>query len=372
MSSPEPKVPVKKDKGSDLKASDTPLRTEDSLQVNGDVRAEVLFPLTQLSSTKSPGSIDADSPTLKVAQPTLDALHMGEVPKSEGTFDHDFGFGGFDTLDEVEKDPVAEEKSAATRELDDTARMVNLLTVGIGLKTPGDGLEKLKVIVAAVLQEISQLRSSLAKATKAVEAEGVFTAARELKTSRAKPLLVELARLPDAYPRSWLEFSDQFHAKFKSRLCPFRGGSEKTPDILKPNSGFRGGEGQLFLSEKNPKQALKRWFTTQLPQMNRSVTLLLDARKCIDGNKDLQSFLEIVDVFEHENDWILRGFDPDSIPLQKAIQDQMVITCKEKALSALVGKEDPISTELRRKLEGNSANLHWSPTLKKILVIDMM
>ncbi|MGW7291429.1 hypothetical protein ACWGIB_03415 [Streptomyces xiamenensis] len=167
------------------------------------------------------------------------------------------------------------------------------------------------------------------------------------------------------YPKSWDSFDPSFHAEFESRLIRFRGKED-----LEPTSGFRGGEGQLFLSPlKHPLLALKRWFRARVADMPQSIALLISARSAITSNPELGAEMDIVGVEDRGGDWIVRGFDPISIPLKDALQDPEVAAARRKAMESARGQSS--ARDILTKLEGNSANLHWSPRLGKILIIDM-
>ncbi len=142
-------------------------------------------------------------------------------------------------------------------------------------------------------------------------------------------------------------------------------------DDLNPTPQQRGGEGQLFLSEQSPLQALKRWFKSRLGDMGKSVDLLRRARAAIDGDPALRGRLEVVDVYRQGNDWVLRDFDPDSLPLARALDDPAVAAARQQLIDALQGASDPILRDILTKLENNSANLHWSPARERIIVIDV-
>ena len=274
-------------------------------------------------------------------------------------------FGGSFGLDD-EVDPLKEDRDFVQVGLKDTADRLKLLEGFLLLKEPGVGLGLLKIDVQAMYLRISTSRHSLDEAKTLTDMAPLKAALVELKKDLGL-LRGTVTKHPNAYPKTWEDFNALNHAAFKIRLAAFRGDGD-----MSMSSSFRGGEGQLFFSKAHKDKALKRWMSAQLGQMGQSVGLLREARKCIDSNDALSKLLDIVNVYEEVRDWILRDFDPDSIPLAKAIQAPTVIECKAQAIAALQGNDDKISVELREKLERNSANLHWSPTAKKILVIDMM
>lgn len=105
--------------------------------------------------------------------------------------------------------------------------------------------------------------------------------------------------------------------------------------------------------------------------MGKSVDLLRRARAAIDGDPALRGRLEVVDVYRQGNDWVLRDFDPDSLPLARALDDPAVAAARQQLIDALQGASDPILRDILTKLENNSANLHWSPARERIIVIDV-
>lgn len=108
--------------------------------------------------------------------------------------------------------------------------------------------------------------------------------------------------------------------------------------------------------------------------MPKSVKLLEDAKSTVKGNPILDGDMEVVSVLEKGTDWIRRDFDPTSVKLKGALSDPQVSEARNRLIKELSGKSDEISKNLHKKLTKNppSANLHWSPTKGKILVIDMM
>ena len=151
-------------------------------------------------------------------------------------------------------------------------------------------------------------------------------------------------------------------------MTEFNGGNLDGPTHL------RGGEGQLFLSENAPDLALKRWFEPRLGDMNESVRRLEVLSDAVKANPALSKHIEVVKVHERGSDWILRDFDPDSIPLKSALKDSHVSSVHQNAMSALKGSNDEMLNMVEKRMNRNppSANIHWSPTKQKILIIDML
>lgn len=170
------------------------------------------------------------------------------------------------------------------------------------------------------------------------------------------------------FPKSWDKFDSNNHVEFKARLREFRG-----DDKLDPPNKFRGGEGQLFLSENNPLLTLKRWFKTRLSDMAESIQLLKDTKAAVDANPKLKADIEVVKIHQQGSDWALRDFDPDSIPLKQALSDPNVSAARARVIAELESTQDPGLKNVLKKIQRQppSENIHWSPTKQKILIIDM-
>lgn len=174
-------------------------------------------------------------------------------------------------------------------------------------------------------------------------------------------------------PQSWGKFTSEFHAEFRNRLEIFRGNQN-----LEPTPGLRGGEGALWLSARHPLLTLKRWFSTRLADMPRSIQLLVDVRAGVEGNPILRSLIDVVRIREGGSDWVVRDFSPDSVPLRSAMGDAAASSARTRAiaeLEAMRGRSEltAVLRNLLKKLkkEPPSANVHWDPGSGKIIVIDM-
>jgi hypothetical protein len=167
------------------------------------------------------------------------------------------------------------------------------------------------------------------------------------------------------YPDSWQRFNPAHHREFDAALNDLRGNAN-----LEPTPGLRGGEGQLFLGPDST-HALKRWYESRQGDMATSIERLQAAKQAVDDSPALAHDMSVVDVGRRGSDWVERGFDPDSVPLKHAVGDPQVADARQRCIDALAGSTDPIEREILRKLQRNSANLHWSPTSEKILIIDM-
>jgi len=169
-------------------------------------------------------------------------------------------------------------------------------------------------------------------------------------------------------PKSWDKFSRAGDESFKARLKDFRGNDNLVAE-------YSGGEGRVFMAQ-DKHVALKRWFQARLSDMPASLTKLRDARADIEAHPKLASDIEVVKIYEEGPDWILRDFDPNSLELKSGPTEAQAARSRAIAeLDALQarGRLSAMLADLLRKLKKQppSANLHWSPTKQKILVIDM-
>lgn len=92
-----------------------------------------------------------------------------------------------------------------------------------------------------------------------------------------------------------------------------------------------------------------------------------------DANPGLKKNIEVVQVHERGVDWILRDFDPDSIPLKSALKDSHVAGVHREVMSSLKGSQDELLLMVEKRIQRNppSTNMHWSLSKQKILIIDM-
>ncbi|MEM0575170.1 hypothetical protein [Flavobacterium polysaccharolyticum] len=166
---------------------------------------------------------------------------------------------------------------------------------------------------------------------------------------------------------NWSNFTPKLDKEFAKRLEKFRGGKDKTFD-----SKLSGGEGQLFQTPYSDNLVLKRWFSKRVDDMPKSIRLLEQTKKIIESNPQLKKIIEVVDIKEKGSDWVVRGFDPDSIKIRDLELDPFVVKSRKKAIELLSKQNDEISKSILKKIEKNSANIHWSREKKKLLIIDMM
>ena len=177
---------------------------------------------------------------------------------------------------------------------------------------------------------------------------------------------------PDIGPQSWVKFDPMYDPAFKMRLHLFRDNTD-----LDPSPGLRGGEGQLFLSRQNPSLALKRWFKNSLGKKDESVERLRSAEAAIERNPKLSAEIEVVHIYQEGPDWILRDFDPQSVALRgagpQANEARNRAIAQLQALQRAGNLKEPLDKILLMlKQMPPNANLHWSRTKSKILVIDML
>lgn len=166
----------------------------------------------------------------------------------------------------------------------------------------------------------------------------------------------------ESYPPSWDTFQAGHHEEFKAELQKFRESEDQEPD-------HRGGEGAIFLGQSE-SLALKRWFARRIGDFAVSVAKLRSARALVHGDAALGELIEVVEIHRVGTDWILRDFDTSSVEL-RAVSEGAAESVRLRAIELLRsrGPSSEAGTDLLRKLEARSANLHWSGF--KILVIDM-
>jgi len=169
-------------------------------------------------------------------------------------------------------------------------------------------------------------------------------------------------------PRGWDKFDPQLNDDFARRLRNFRGNED-----LQAPPELRGGEGQLFPSETQPGLALKRWFEKRIGDMAESIRKLEQTRNAVRNDPRLSADMDVVQVHEKGPDWIVRDFDPNSVPLKSVLGDPQVAGARQRLIQALECTTDPMLRDVLGKLRRTppSANLHWSPETEKILIIDM-
>jgi len=197
-------------------------------------------------------------------------------------------------------------------------------------------------------------------------------------------------------PASWKDFKAEHHGAFLKALTDFRG-----DDDLHPDTDFRGGEGQLFLSKKHPERALKRWLARRFDDMPKSLKLLDNALDLVASTNGLAAHVRVIGYFHPEGtDWIVRDFVQKSVPLTTALKkrDKGAITAWKAAITLLrpprVGDSPRVEPEVNEdgsttrpmdmdpdmgptgsllsKLWKTSDNLHWASAEGRIVVIDMM
>lgn len=165
------------------------------------------------------------------------------------------------------------------------------------------------------------------------------------------------------------EFADKFthahDAEFLEVLKDFRANPNPSPNVE-----FAGGEGQIYLSDGSPTRCLKRWYASRTGDLDRSVGYLTEARDAVLADEVLPASLVVVQVHRRGSDWIVRDFDPTSIRLKRARGDEQV----DRAVAAVLGRLEETAKlpNVRKKVQQSSDNVHWSPTLKRILVIDLL
>lgn len=199
-----------------------------------------------------------------------------------------------------------------------------------------------------------------------IQEAGGYQQWKELVTQRMAHAEEFLAKTGQALPSEWNHFAPEYNLEFAERLKSFRGNDDLSYDI-----NFSGGEGQLFQSSATNDLVLKRWYGKKIKDMPESIRLLVDARSTIDAIPELNKYLDVVAVGERGSDWIIRGFDPMSVPLKAAVSRAEVATVYQKAIELLADEKGAVAQLILKKLSAHSANLHWSSAANRILIIDM-
>jgi hypothetical protein len=169
-------------------------------------------------------------------------------------------------------------------------------------------------------------------------------------------------------PKSWDKFDIAANERFRTRLAAFRGKENLAPD-------YSGGEGRVFAAD-GKHIALKRWFKTRLGDMPASLSKLRQVEADVESNPKLRADVDVVKIHEEGPDWILRDFDPNSLELKAGPAEAQA--ARARAITELEAQRShsglsAMLADLLHKLkrEPPSANLHWSPSKQKILIIDM-
>lgn len=203
--------------------------------------------------------------------------------------------------------------------------------------------------------------------TNVYEKVGNLLEAIEEKTGKKPvgfPHFLKGSDLEDYFATFKKEYNDEFFHMLKD----FR-----QNDNIFPNPKFRGGEGQIFLSDVNVGKCLKRWFEKRLGQFDESVGLLEQSLVKVQEDKVLSKLVSVVNIYAKGSDWIIRDFDLTSNTLEKFAESntdtQLAIQQVKEYQSQVT--EEPLKG-LVDKIVRLSDNIHWSPSLGKILVIDMM
>jgi hypothetical protein len=175
-----------------------------------------------------------------------------------------------------------------------------------------------------------------------------------------------LSKVGKELPENWNKFSLENNVEFAERLKAFRGNDDLTFD-----ADFRGGEGQLFDSPLSDDLVLKRWFSSRVKDMPESIRLLKEAENLLKTNHELGKLIDVVTVGERGTDWVVRGFKAESVPLKSVASDPLVAKARQEAIDILSKQSGEISANILKKLNKNSANVHWAPIDQKLLIIDM-
>ena len=201
-------------------------------------------------------------------------------------------------------------------------------------------------------------------------ASGDGSRVSDAEPAKSDPVKTEAAKTEPAgrLPRSWEKFEPANNDAFRTRLKAFRGNDNLAPE-------YSGGEGRIFAAD-GKLTALKRWYKSRLGDMAESLAKLESVKSDVASNPKLSADVAVVVVHERGPDWILRDFDPNSIELRNGPSEAQSARARliaELQTKGSAGELTEALAELLKKLKRDppSANLHWSPSNRKIIVIDM-
>lgn len=183
-----------------------------------------------------------------------------------------------------------------------------------------------------------------------------------------EPILKQTKLTPPKKKRSnnWSSFNRENDVEFAAELKKFRGNEDTNY-----NPRLSGSEGQLFLSEANPNLTLKRFYKNDVRDPWEGVKALEDVRTSVEADPLLKQNLEITKIHMKGKDWILRDFDPNSVPLRNVVNDPAINEIRLRVLRHIKDSTDPslqrVFKYLNKKLPDN---LQWSPQRQRILIID--
>ena len=178
----------------------------------------------------------------------------------------------------------------------------------------------------------------------------------------AQPAAGRIVHAPEAeaYPKEWdAKFLAEENQSFVRRLEEFRGTTDLTPN-------GRGSEGTVYV-RSDQTRALKRWFKAKMDKFSFAVAQLRKYKAAVSGNAELSRFVDVVEVYEVGADWIERDWSANSVEIKDAPASEHA---RLSAIESLKDATGEIELGLRKKLENKSANIHWSQTRGKIIVID--
>lgn len=137
---------------------------------------------------------------------------------------------------------------------------------------------------------------------------------------------------------------------------------------------FRGGEASIFLNPRKPEEAVKVWNKSRADDFEMSTRAMLLFEQRVEQSNTLKNYFAVAKIKEMGKDYIVREFSPNSVELKKMVDSPEV----KKAVKALKRELSKSSDVINQKLmvalnkKPVSANLHWDPDTKKVLMIDAL
>lgn len=126
----------------------------------------------------------------------------------------------------------------------------------------------------------------------------------------------------------------------------------------------------LFLSDRHPDTALRRWFEDCLPRMRQTVDFLNGLNTLVRLSPALESVVAVAAIHKVGSDWVMIDYDVTSVPVaacDDALMCEVRRRCSEELRTKAAG--DWRLEMLDAMVRSNSSSLHWSVSKQKLLVV---
>lgn len=135
---------------------------------------------------------------------------------------------------------------------------------------------------------------------------------------------------------------------------------------------FSGGESDIFVDPRNNNEALKIYHPSRKEDFEISTKALLHY-EAASRNLSLSNSFIVAKVKEIGEDYVIKEFFPESGPISKfsgsADMKKKIAELNQKLNS---NRDDTFVAKIANGLSKKSANLHWDPAQKKIILIDAL